>query len=59
MLKIPEFQPQGRENSGFGGQGVLSMGMALAQAAFGSGKFVSWYPDYGLSSAAEHPTVLS
>jgi len=25
----------------------LSMGLALAQAAFGCGRFVSWYPDYG------------
>ncbi|MHC1630864.1 MAG: 2-oxoacid:acceptor oxidoreductase family protein [Methanotrichaceae archaeon] len=33
--------------SGFGGQGVLSMGLALAQAAYGFGRFASWYPDYG------------
>jgi 2-oxoisovalerate ferredoxin oxidoreductase beta subunit len=47
MLEDPEFQLKGVKIAGFGGQGVLSMGMALAQAAFGSGKFVSWYPDYG------------
>ena len=23
------------------------MGLALAEASFGSGRFVSWYPDYG------------
>ena len=33
--------------AGFGGQGVLSMGLALAQAAFSTGRYVSWYPDYG------------
>jgi 2-oxoisovalerate ferredoxin oxidoreductase beta subunit len=47
MLNDPEFQLKGVKIAGFGGQGVLSMGMALAQAAFGSGRFVSWYPDYG------------
>ncbi len=41
------FQSKGVKIAGFGGQGVLSMGMALAQAAFGCGRFVSWYPDYG------------
>jgi 2-oxoisovalerate ferredoxin oxidoreductase beta subunit len=43
----PDFQPKGVKIAGFGGQGVLSMGMALAQAAFGCGRFVSWFPDYG------------
>ncbi|MBK7386695.1 MAG: 2-oxoacid:acceptor oxidoreductase family protein [Methanothrix sp.] len=43
----PEFVPKGVKIAGFGGQGVLSMGLALAQAAFGCGRFVSWYPDYG------------
>lgn len=33
--------------AGFGGQGVLSMGVILARAACGAGKFVSWYPSYG------------
>jgi 2-oxoisovalerate ferredoxin oxidoreductase beta subunit len=33
--------------AGFGGQGVLSMGLILARAACGAGKFVSWYPSYG------------
>lgn len=45
--KDPEFVPRGVKIAGFGGQGVLSMGLALAQAAFGCGRFVSWYPDYG------------
>ena len=33
--------------AGFGGQGVLSMGVILARAACAAGKFVSWYPSYG------------
>ena len=33
--------------AGFGGQGVLSMGVILARAACRAGKFVSWYPSYG------------
>jgi len=33
--------------AGFGGQGVLSMGVMLARAACSAGKFVSWYPSYG------------
>ncbi len=33
--------------AGFGGQGVLSMGVMLARAACGAGKYVSWYPSYG------------
>lgn len=47
FLNDPEFQPRGVKIAGFGGQGVLSMGLALAQAAFGSGRFTSYYPDYG------------
>ncbi len=33
--------------AGFGGQGVLSMGVILARTACAAGKFVSWYPSYG------------
>ncbi len=47
LLKDPEFQTKKVKIAGFGGQGVLSMGLALAQAAFGCGRYVSWYPDYG------------
>lgn len=43
----PEFGTMSVRISGFGGQGVLSMGLALAQAAYLSRRFVSWYPDYG------------
>lgn len=33
--------------SGFGGQGVLSMGKLMAYAAMKEGKEVSWMPSYG------------
>ena len=33
--------------AGFGGQGVLSMGMTLAYAGMIEGKNVSWMPSYG------------
>jgi len=33
--------------SGFGGQGVLSMGKLLAYAAMKEGKEISWMPSYG------------
>lgn len=33
--------------SGFGGQGVLTIGKFLAQAAMQEGKKVSWLPSYG------------
>jgi 2-oxoisovalerate ferredoxin oxidoreductase beta subunit len=47
FLDDPEFVARGVKIAGFGGQGVLSMGLALAQAGFGSGRYVSYYPDYG------------
>ncbi|HUN65019.1 MAG TPA: 2-oxoacid:acceptor oxidoreductase family protein [Bacteroidota bacterium] len=33
--------------AGFGGQGVLSMGMTLAYAGMLEGKHISWMPSYG------------
>jgi len=33
--------------AGFGGQGVLSMGLTLAQAAMLEGKYVTYLPSYG------------
>ena len=33
--------------AGFGGQGVLSAGKMLAEAALIEGKEVSWFPSYG------------
>ncbi|MDF0591763.1 2-oxoacid:acceptor oxidoreductase family protein [Candidatus Methanocrinis natronophilus] len=47
IVADPAFGSKGVKIAGFGGQGVLSMGLALAQAAYQSGRFVSWYPDYG------------
>ena len=34
--------------SGFGGQGVLSMGYTLATAAMLEGKYVTYFPSYGV-----------
>jgi 2-oxoglutarate ferredoxin oxidoreductase subunit gamma len=34
--------------AGFGGQGVLSMGLNLAQAAMAEGKNVTYWPSYGV-----------
>ncbi len=47
FIKDPEFAAKGVKIAGFGGQGVLSMGLALAQAAFGCGRYVSYCPDDG------------
>ena len=33
--------------AGFGGQGVLSMGLIIANAACQAGRHTSWYPSYG------------
>jgi 2-oxoglutarate ferredoxin oxidoreductase subunit gamma len=33
--------------AGFGGQGVLSMGLSLAQAAMLEGRYVTYLPSYG------------
>lgn len=33
--------------SGFGGQGVLSMGLLVAEAAQSARRYVSWFPSYG------------
>ncbi|MGB5029368.1 MAG: 2-oxoacid:acceptor oxidoreductase family protein, partial [Chitinophagaceae bacterium] len=33
--------------AGFGGQGVLSLGMTLAYAGMVEGKEISWMPSYG------------
>lgn len=38
---------QGIRISGFGGQGVVSAGVLLAQAGLNEGKNVSWFPSYG------------
>lgn len=42
-----ELKPLSIKVTGFGGQGVLSAGLTIAQAACSEGKHVSWYPSYG------------
>ena len=42
-----DIEPVSIKVSGFGGQGVLSAGLTIAQAACAEGKHVSWYPSYG------------
>jgi 2-oxoisovalerate ferredoxin oxidoreductase beta subunit len=43
----PSFKPTFLKIAGFGGQGVLSLGLTLAVAGQESSRFVSWYPSYG------------
>lgn len=43
----PEFETRAVKISGFGGQGVMSMGLTLAQAAYKARRHVSFYPAYG------------
>lgn len=48
--------------SGFGGQGALTIGKFIAQAAMGEGKNVSWLPSYGpemRGGTANVATVIS
>ncbi|NLI62842.1 MAG: ketoisovalerate oxidoreductase [Methanosarcinaceae archaeon] len=33
--------------AGFGGQGVLSLGIMIAKSGSAAGRFTSWYPSYG------------
>ncbi len=46
-LDDPKFVPRVAKISGFGGQGVMSMGLTLAQAAYKARRYVSFYPTYG------------
>jgi len=43
----PDFHVKEIKIAGFGGQGVLSMGLILARAGCQDGRFVSWLPSYG------------
>ncbi|MDR1954759.1 MAG: 2-oxoacid:acceptor oxidoreductase family protein [Candidatus Methanoplasma sp.] len=43
----PSFKERRFKFSGFGGQGILSLGLVVAEAAASDGKFVSWMPSYG------------
>ncbi|MDK2892260.1 2-oxoacid:acceptor oxidoreductase family protein [Methanohalophilus sp.] len=46
-VEDPEFTPVLTKIAGFGGQGVLSMGLILARAGCHAKRFTSWYPSYG------------
>jgi 2-oxoisovalerate ferredoxin oxidoreductase beta subunit len=46
-LAAPDFGNVHVKLAGFGGQGVLSLGLILARAAQHDRKHVSWYPSYG------------
>jgi 2-oxoisovalerate ferredoxin oxidoreductase beta subunit len=43
----PSVKTVGVRIAGFGGQGVLSLGLILAHAACQAGRHTSWYPSYG------------
>jgi 2-oxoisovalerate ferredoxin oxidoreductase beta subunit len=43
----PDFGTFRLKVSGFGGQGVISLGIALAQAGGRASRYVAWYPSYG------------
>ena len=43
----PTFGEKRFKFSGFGGQGVLSLGLVIAEAAGRAGRYVSWLPSYG------------
>ena len=45
--------------SGFGGQGVLSMGYTVANAAMLEGKHVTYFPSYGVEVRGARPTAPS
>ena len=46
-VDTPNFGDIGIKIAGFGGQGVLSMGLMVARAACDEQYHVSWYPSYG------------
>jgi len=43
----PSFKEKSFKFSGFGGQGILSLGLVVAEAAGRAGRYVSWFPSYG------------
>lgn len=43
----PSYNSRGIKVAGFGGQGVLSLGLFLARTGQYAGRHVTWYPSYG------------
>jgi 2-oxoisovalerate ferredoxin oxidoreductase beta subunit len=43
----PAFTARRMKFAGFGGQGILSLGIVLAEAGRFAGQFTSWFPSYG------------
>ena len=43
----PSFKEKKFKFSGFGGQGILSLGLVVSEAAVSEGRYVSWMPSYG------------
>ncbi len=61
--RAPEGGASGREElsvlaGGAGGQGVLSLGLALAHAAVASGRSASWLPSYGAEQRGGTATAM-
>lgn len=46
-INDPDFEEKSVKIAGFGGQGVLSMGLTLAEAGMKARHYVSYYPAYG------------
>ncbi len=44
---LPDVRERRYKFSGFGGQGILSLGLVIADAASEMGRHVSWFPSYG------------
>ncbi len=43
----PAFVEQRLKFSGFGGQGILSLGLCVAEAGRFAGRYTTWFPSYG------------
>ncbi len=43
----PAFVEQRLKIAGFGGQGILSMGLCVAEAGRFAGRYTTWFPSYG------------
>ncbi len=43
----PDFVEKRMKVAGYGGQGILSLGIAMAEAGRFAGQYASWFPSYG------------